>query len=236
MMRIVVLRCGDAVPSVAARHGEFFGWIKTGSGDPENVAWSEVDVRSSSPESADAIILTGSASSVTERAAWMLRTEAFLREASGADVPILGICFGHQILGQALGGRVEKNPRGREIGTVKLALETAAANDPLFAQFEEDAIHINMTHVDTVAVLPEGAEILATTRLEPNAAFRIAGRRTWGVQFHPELSGDAMRGYLHAREEPIRAEGLPFDDILRAIGDTPAGPAILRAFLKAAHK
>src|SRR6185436_4711220 len=124
------------------------------------------------------------ASSVTERAPWMLRTEEFLRGASAANVPILGICFGHQLLGQALGGRVEKNPNGREIGTVRLSLEDEARRDPLFGELPQ-AVDINMTHVDTVGVRPESARVLATTRLELTAAFRIEGRRTWGVQFHP---------------------------------------------------
>ena len=229
-MRVVVLRCGDAVPSVAARRGEFFGWIKDAVGDERTVEWSEVDARTSAPGSADAFIITGSASSVTERAAWMLRAEEFLREASAANVPILGICFGHQLLGQALGGRVEKNSKGREIGTVRLSLDDQARHDPLFGGLPQ-SIDINMTHVDTVAILPEGAQVLAQTNLEPRAAFRIEERRTWGVQFHPEIDGDAMRGYLAARESPIRSEGLPYDDILRAAVDTPHGPAILRAFV-----
>jgi GMP synthase (glutamine-hydrolysing) len=108
-MKVVVLRCGDAVPSVAERRGEFFGWIQVAAGNPSGTMWSEIDVRTAAPELADAIVITGSASSVTERAPWMLRTEEFLRVASAANVPILGICFGHQLLGQALGGRVEKN-------------------------------------------------------------------------------------------------------------------------------
>jgi len=137
----------------------------------------------------------------------MLRTEEFLRRTSAANVPILGICFGHQLLGQALGGRVEKNPNGREIGTVRLSLEDEARRDPIFGELPQ-ALHINMTHVDTVRVLPESARILARTSLEPK------------------------RGYLHAREQPVRSEGLPFDDILQSATDTPHGPAILRAFLK----
>jgi GMP synthase (glutamine-hydrolysing) len=228
-MKIVVLRCGDAIPSVAERLGEFFGWIKRAAGDVGD--WSEVDVRTDVPGSADAFIITGSASSVTERAPWMLRTEEFLRGASAANVPILGICFGHQLLGQALGGRVEKNPKGREIGTVRLSLEDEAQRDPIFGELPQ-ALHINMTHVDTVRVLPESARILARTSLEPSAAFRIDGRRTWGVQFHPEIDGEAMRGYLEAREHPVRSEGLPFDDIFASATDTPHGPSILQAFLK----
>jgi GMP synthase (glutamine-hydrolysing) len=229
-MRIVVLRCGDAVPSVAAHRGEFFGWIKGAVGDA-GVDWLEIDARTQAPSSADAFIITGSAASVTERAPWMVRTEEFLREASHANVPILGICFGHQMLGQALGGHVEKNPRGREIGTVRLSLEDNARLDPIFGALPQN-FPINMTHVDTVAALPEGAHVLARTALEPRAAFRIEGRRTWGVQFHPEIDGDAMRGYIRAREGLIRGEGLPFEEIHESAIDTPHGPTLLQAFVR----
>ena len=235
-----VLRAGDAVPSVAARRGEFFRWIREGVGDAWPRGWTEIDLRDESATLPDpgagAFVVTGSASSVTERAPWMLRAQAWLREATLQNTPILGICFGHQLLAEALGGRVVRNPRGREIGTVKVSLEAAAEGDALFGEVlatQGREMLANATHVDTVVELPKGAERLATTSLDENTAFRV--RRAWGVQFHPEIDGDLMRGYLTARREILVAEGLPHDEMLAAATDAPHAIAVMRAFARHAR-
>lgn len=231
---LIVLRAGDAIPSVAAKRGEFFRWIKDGVGDAWDRAWREIDLRDESaslpdPRAAAGFIVTGSASSVTERAPWMLRAQTWLHDATMADAAILGICFGHQLLAEALGGRVIKNPRGREIGTVDVVLHEPATRDPLFASIPQ-RVRVNATHVDTVAVLPKNAERLATTSLDDNAAFRV--RRAWGVQFHPEIDGDLMRGYLVARRDLIVAEGLPHDEMLARAEDAPHAVSLMQAFAR----
>lgn len=90
----------------------------------------------------------------------------------------------------------------------------------------------NATHVDTVAVLPKDAERLATTSLDDNAAFRV--RRAWGVQFHPEIDGDLMRGYLVARRDAIIAEGLQHADMLARAEDAPHAVSLMKAFARVA--
>lgn len=235
---LIVLRAGDAVPSVAERRGEFFRWIRDAMGDAWAREWSEVDLRDAraplpDPTSAAGFVVTGSAASVTERTPWMLRAQAWLREATHRNAPIFGICFGHQLLAEALGGRVVKNPRGREIGTVKVNVEPHAVDDPVFGPVvatHGHEIFANATHVDTVAELPEGAKRLATTSLDDNAAFRV--RRAWGVQFHPEIDGELMRGYLIARRDPIVAEGLPHEDLVATATDAPQAVALMRAFAR----
>jgi GMP synthase (glutamine-hydrolysing) len=155
------------------------------------------------PRELGALVVTGSASSVTERSPWILATEAALTRFVAAGVPTLGVCFGHQLLGQALGGEVRGNPRGREIGTVETEL---FADDPLFADLPRRLL-VNMSHVDSVVALPPSASVLARTELEPHAAVRF-GERAWGVQFHPEFDGAVMRGYIEARASQIESEGI----------------------------
>jgi len=229
---LLVLRTGDAVPEVASRRGTFLRWIQDGVGDVWDRQWHEHDARSDEalpdPVSFAGIVVTGSAASVTERAPWMLRAEDFLRTAVAADVPVLGICFGHQLLAQALGGSVARNPLGREIGTVKLEATEHAVADPLFDGLPP-SFSVNVSHVDTVERLPPGSTVLSSTSGERHAAFRVG--RAWGVQFHPEFDGDVMRGYALARREAIESEGLPWERIHGEAQDAPHAVALLRNFV-----
>lgn len=231
-LEVVVLRAGDAVPEVSRVRGEFVDLVRDLLG-PEHPV-TEVDLRTGAPlpdpTARCAFVVTGSSSSVTERAPWMLRAETWLRDAVAADAAVLGICFGHQLLGQALGGEVAKNPRGREIGTQALALHAAAAGDP-WLEGLPGTFAVNTSHVDTVARLPPGATVLARTELEPHAAFAV-GRRVRGVQFHPEFDGDVVRGYLVARRERIEGEGLDHGALLRGAADTPHAADLVRRFVR----
>jgi GMP synthase (glutamine-hydrolysing) len=230
---IVILRAGDTLPEIAARRGEFRRWIEDAVGQAWSGAWREHDVRGDarlpSLDEAEAFIITGSASSVTERAPWMLRAEEYVRSIVDARVPLLGICFGHQLMAQALGGLVAANPRGREIGTVHLE-ETWAGTDPLL-QGLPATFDVNATHVDSAVRLPAGSRVLAATALEPHAAFGL-GRFARAVQFHPEIDGDVMRGYIRARTPAMQSEGLDAGAALGRATDTPYAADLLRNFVR----
>ena len=187
-MKIIVLRTGDVVAGVAARRGEFERLIRETVGPVWAGGWETVDVRDTAaelprPASAAAFIVTGSASSVTERAPWMLRAEAYLREVVRAEAPLLGICFGHQLIGQALGGEVTKNPRGREIGTVRLTqVNGEGVAEPMLRDLPS-AFDVQATHVDSVSRLPPGARAgHDRARAERHL---LGGARVRCVQFHP---------------------------------------------------
>jgi GMP synthase (glutamine-hydrolysing) len=173
------------------------------------------------------IIVTGSASSVSERAPWMLRAEEYLARAVEREHPLLGICFGHQLLGQALGGLVERNPHGREMGTVALRI---TLDDPILDRKIEPAL-AHATHVDSVTVLPKGAQVLATTALEPHAAVRF-GERAWGVQFHPEFDPLVMGEYIETRADLLAQEGRDPAALLAAVRAAEAGTLVLRRFVE----
>lgn len=233
-MKLIVLRAGDAAAPVAARRGEFFSWITREVGDTWTGEWHQHDMRTDEPlpgpRDADGFVITGSSSSVTERAQWMLRGEELIRGIHTARTPLFGICFGHQMVGQALGGLVAKNPSGREIGTVEVRQVPHDPRDPIFEGLPQ-SFHANHTHVDSVVQLPPGARLLATTDKEKHAAFAI-GESIKCVQFHPEFDGDSMRGYVEARAHLIEGEGGDAQAVLRGVADAPHGASTLRSFVR----
>lgn len=118
-----------------------------------------------------------------------------IMEALDAEVPILGICLGHQLLAYWLGGEVQ---RGRwEFGWLPIVVSEAGRSDPLFAGLGE-SFYGFLWHGDQVTRLPEGAELLASTETCPVQAYRLGGLPVWGVQFNPqydpEIAEEVIRG------------------------------------------
>jgi GMP synthase (glutamine-hydrolysing) len=227
---IVIIQTGDPVPSVLERRGTFARLIQDVIGELWRGAYEVVDVRSSTPPDptgAAAFVITGSAANLPTREAWMLRTEAWLREVVAIGTPTFGICFGHQLLGQALGGEVRKNPKGREIGTREIE---RLADDPILAGLPK-RFAANVTHIDSVVDLPKSAAILARSELDPHQAVRFA-ERCYGVQFHPEIDADVMQGYIETRRAILADEGFDVASMLQEISDAAGGKETLRNFIR----
>jgi len=178
------------------------------------------------PDAVSGVIVTGSPARVATRDPWMLRIEEQLRRYTAAGTPVFGICFGHQLLGNALGGKSGPNPKGREIGTPRLEL---VESDELMQGLEAAPV-VMMTHLDSVNVLPPGARTLARTTLDQNAAVRFAPR-VWGVQFHPEMDAAVIGDYIEDRREVLRTEGLDPDDLLQSRVESAFGKQMLRRFV-----
>jgi len=136
----------------------------------------------------DAAIVPGSVSAVYERAAWMLRLEAYLRGLHDAEAPTLGICFGQQILASALGGEVIRNPLGREFGFCDIRLTEVGRAHPLFSGLPP-VFRGAQGHYDVVSRLPAGSVVLAENDYGVQS---FALGSVLGVQFHPEMSGDVL--------------------------------------------
>ncbi|MDI3289660.1 glutamine amidotransferase [Polyangium sp. 15x6] len=228
--KIYIMKTGEPVPKVRERRGEFADLITGVIGDAWSGGYETFDARESGPpdmRDAAALVITGSAANVPDREPWMLATEGFLREVVGLGVPTFGICFGHQILAQALGGEVQRNPRGREIGTRPIHKLT---DDPIFDGLPE-VFRANVTHVDTVVRLPRGATALAKNDLEDHHAIRFT-ETCYGVQFHPELDADVMRGYIEHRWEILAGEGFAVETLHADIEEGEFGRRTLLNFIR----
>lgn len=129
------------------------------------------------------IILSGSPCSVRDAGSPQIDIE----EIRG-KVPILGICYGAQLLAQKFGGKVQASDH-REFG--RATLEGVPEGDPLMV-----GLHVNsqvwMSHGDTIIELPKGAEVVARTKSIPIAAYKFHHEQTWGLQFHPEVTHSAQ--------------------------------------------
>lgn len=174
-----------------------------------------------------AVVITGSRASVNDPPAWMPAAVAWLRAALDADLPILGVCFGHQLLGYTLGGpdAVGTAP-APEVGFPTVS----AGDDPLLSALGA-RFPAFLTHEDEVRPHPS-LQTLATTPGCTVAALRAPGRRAWGVQFHLEYPRDEVERLLRfraARHPELRIDP---DALLATAPDlSPAATALFGRFL-----
>jgi GMP synthase-like glutamine amidotransferase len=138
------------------------------------------------------LILTGSEASITDREGWVEDEVEFVREAVRRGFPILGSCYGHQLLALALRGpaRVRRSPRP-EIGWHPIDIRGRSG-----LLGEKRTIHAFSSHFDEVIDLDEDFRVLASTPGCPVQAFELKGRPIWGLQFHPEMHIPAALEYL----------------------------------------
>lgn len=151
------------------------------------------------PESvsdADAWLLTGSKHGVYENHPWIAPLEQFVRDVVSAQLPLVGICFGHQLIAQALGGTVEKFSGGWAAGTQHYTFSDETGLD---------AVALNAWHQDQVVALPDGARVLASSEHCQYAALAY-NDRTVTMQPHPEFSKEFVAGLLAKRGNTLPAD------------------------------
>ncbi|MBN0903368.1 gamma-glutamyl-gamma-aminobutyrate hydrolase family protein, partial [Pseudomonas aeruginosa] len=108
------------------------------------------------PDNQTIAVLTGSWAMVTDRLAWSERTADWIRQAVAIDMPLFGVCYGHQLMAHALGGEVAYHPGGRESGSQTITLSPWGVDDPLLSGLPA-TFPAHLSHLQTVTRLPEGA-------------------------------------------------------------------------------
>ena len=155
------------------------------------------------PDQYRAVLITGSPTMVTDLMDWSERTAAWLRRAADHGLPMFGVCYGHQLLSHALGGKVGCNPAGRVAGTMVVKKQAAAEQEVLLQQ-APDGFVAHMLH------------------LAP---------KIFSAQFHPEFSPDFVKAHLSYYSDVYRQHGIDTVQMAAQVSETPQSAALLRRFL-----
>ncbi len=201
-MRIGILQTGQAPDALKDDLGDYpdlFMRLLAGH-DFSFATWRvEAGLFPASVTDCDGWLITGSRHGAYEDHPWIPPLELFIRDAFAAHVPVVGICFGHQIVAQAMGGRVEQFKGGWAVG----------AQD---YDFGDRTMTLNAWHRDQVTQVPPGARVVASNDFCANAAL-LYDTRAFTVQAHPEFRADFIDGLMRTR-----GKGVVPDDLLAAAG------------------
>lgn len=210
-MHIGILLTGHVHNQLIKAHGDYaqmFETLLAGHGF-EFSCHAVVDMEfPNAVTDADGWLLTGSKHGAYEDLPFIAPLEKFIRDAYAQNVPMVGICFGHQIIAQALGGKVAKYPDGWAVGATEY-------------DFGGERLKMNAWHQDQVIEKPADAQVIASNPFCVNAAL-VYGDRAYTVQAHPEIGDAYLAGLLEVRApgvvaEPARQQalariGTPLDD------------------------
>lgn len=214
-----------------AMYGDFDQWTANALGLVDikmSIVDAEHEAALPKVKNCAGVIITGSHAMVTDNAPWSVNLEKWIPFLLNAQIPVFGICYGHQLLARAAGGQVDFHPHGKEIGTVDVQLLPDCFNDPIFQTLPSSFL-AHTTHSQTVLSLPKEAIRLAANAHEPNHAYRL-GKCAWGVQFHPEYTVDIMRSYIQEQTNELTSAGLDVAQLLSAVSPTPFAANILKKF------
>jgi GMP synthase-like glutamine amidotransferase len=207
-MQIGILQTGESPDALRADMGDypdFFETLLAGRGLTFR-RWAVL--RNEFPASVhecDGWLITGSRFGAYEPHDWIPPLEDFIRRAYAEHVPVVGICFGHQIIAQAMGGKVEKYAGGWSVG-------------PTEYDFGDQSYTLNAWHQDQVVRKPEMAKVLSSTAFCENAAL-LYDDRMFSVQPHPEFRKEFMEGLIKYRGPGLVPDATLADATARI--DTP---------------
>ena len=204
-MKVTIIETGLVPEPIRASFGDYPGMFRAlvRASDP-SFSFETVSVikgeQLPDPAGLEAILITGSPAGVYDDEPWMSPLMDFIRAAATAEVPQVGICFGHQAIAEALGGKVIKSPKGWGVGRhtyeVLACPGLAAKNCP-------DRVSIAVSHQDQVVTLPPGAEVIARSDFTPNAGLYYPQAPAISFQCHPEFSDRYSAALYTLREDRL---------------------------------
>ena len=197
-MKLAILETGRPPAALVERFGDYPAMFRRLLGeefqiDRFDVAAGELPA---DPSAYDAYLITGSPAGVYDDLPWIAPLEEFLRAAK--ERKQVGVCFGHQVMAQAFGGRVEKSDKGWGIGLQRYAIDRAQPWMDGAA-----TIAVPASHQDQVVEQPPNTEIVASSPFAPFAALAWTDRPAMSVQFHPEFEPAYAKALIAARRDKL---------------------------------
>lgn len=176
--------------------------------------------------------LTGSPHGAYEEIPWIEREHQVINEMAAAGMPLLGVCFGSQILASALYGRDQVFRRERcEVGFLSLPLTPAGLEDRLMADIcSDEGVDMFVWHNDEIKAEHPEMVILASSRDCPNQIWRDQTRPIWGIQGHPELTRSTAHALFTADKAVFERDGADLDRLRAEAHDAPAAKTMLDRF------
>ncbi|MCW8194915.1 hypothetical protein F6455_08955 [Proteobacteria bacterium 005FR1] len=146
----------------------------------------------------DAYVVTGSRHNAYDSDPWIESLKSFIRTLHQEKRKCLGICFGHQVIAEALGGEVRKSPKGWGVGAATFSVDSC----PEWLGDCPQTFNVLVSHQDQVEALPEAAIRFAHSEFCPNGGYFL-GNHIFCLQGHPEFTGDYVRFLIDKRRERI---------------------------------
>lgn len=230
---LLIVQMGTPPEAMRRALGDQSSWFIQALGDgapPVRVVRPYLGEALPAPAAFCAAIVTGSWAMVTDRTPWSERTGAWARDLIAGDKPLLGVCYGHQLMADVMGGVVADDPGGREMGTLPVTLSDQGRADPFFGRLPS-VFQADLTHVQSVLVPPAGAQVLASSAHDAFVALRY-GSHAISVQFHPEFSARILDECVRRRADKLRAEGFDVPRMRAEIAATPVARQVLTRFVE----
>ena len=231
MKSLYILKMGDAPMDLIIDHGDYEDQFLIALNLPPDAArLVNVPHGGTLPQMDDAagFVITGSLSNVTENADWMQQAAAWTRRAVSSGLPMMGVCFGHQLMGWAHGAKVDFNANGPEYGTVEIELTDEGYQEALLEGLSSP-FNAQAAHGQSLLSLPDGAVRLAYNDHESFHALRY-GKAAWSFQFHPEWNARIMRDVLNVHREDLARKGQEPEFLISMVEPTPGASAIMDRF------
>lgn len=197
-MKLAILEAGAPPPALEERFGRYPAMFEALLGMEARSYDVQAGALPADVHRHDAYLITGSSAGVYEDHAWIPKLTTFLRAAKG-EARLVGICFGHQIMAHAFGGRVERSAKGWGVGLHSYPIVQHEA----WMDGATSLVSAPASHQDQVVRAPPEADVVASSVFTPYAGFAWRDQSAISFQFHPEMSPAFARALYEARRERL---------------------------------